>query len=110
MVKLWENTGVETKISYHFQDLLASSVSSMPAMNATAAASVSINMLSCDSIDGVTVKVSVNILYSVVVTIKVLYSVATLYSVIVVEGALTASARSTYLPVSIDYVLSNSKT
>ena len=48
ILKLWENRGVETKISYHFQDLLASSVSSMPAMNATAAASVSVNMLSCD--------------------------------------------------------------
>ncbi len=48
ILKLWENRGVETKISYHFQDLLASSVSSMPAMSATAAASVSVNMLSCD--------------------------------------------------------------
>ena len=84
----------------------------MPAMNATAATSVSINMLSCDNIDGVTVMVSANVLYSVLysVAVKVLYSTIVLYTVVVVEGGLTARARSTYLPVSIEYVSSNSRT
>jgi hypothetical protein len=54
----------------------------MPAMNATVAASVSTSMPSDDSIDGVTVRVSVNTLYSVVGIVRVLYSVATLYSVL----------------------------
>ena len=100
----------------------------MPSMSATAATSVSISMPSDDSIDGVTVRVSVNVLYSVMGIVRVLYSVATLYSVlysvavkilysiivlytvVVVGGGLTARARSTYLSVSIEYVLSNSKT
>jgi hypothetical protein len=84
----------------------------MPTMNATAATSVSISMPSGDSIDGVTVRVSVNVLYSVLysVAVKVLYSIIVLYTVVVVGEGLTARARSTYLSVSIEYVLSNSRT
>jgi hypothetical protein len=72
----------------------------MTAMNATAATSVSINILSCDNIDGVTVMVSVNVLYSVLysVAVKILYSIIVLYTVVVVGGVLRLELdRHTYL-------------